>query len=366
VTVEWLHDHVDLERHADEWRALEQSVNHTHLSSFDFIVPWYRHYAGEYGGTPLTGLARRAGRLVGVAPFAVCHGRTGAAPVTRIELAPTDVPAGEFLTQGGDPEIISAFIDALVGRMPFDVISLDGLADGSEEMRAVQHAASRRHLSVECADRAYAIADLSRGYDSYRAQLSGHFRRNLNQRARKMTAAGVPDVGGVQFSGGPSELEGCVSRIIAITEASYKLEGGRLADCHRAFLSDVVARLSARGTLYLPILSIGGRDAAFILGVVERGVFYDITLAYAEAFEKFSPGSFLMQRTLEMLARAGIHTAVSHGAHDYKKHWATGFVPQKRMFLFHRSMRGRAARFIRFSLLPLWHRLRSVEPSVDD
>lgn len=364
--MEWLRDPVELGRHASEWRALERSANHTHLSSYDFITAWYTHYAGRYGGTPLIGLARKGSRLVGVAPLAICRGRTGSVPVTRVELAPTDVPAGEFLTAGGDSEVISAFVDALVDRATFDVISLDGFAAGSREMIAVEHAASRRRLAVECVDHAYAVADLSRGYDSYRAQLSGHFRRNLNQRARKMTAAGGAEVGGIQLSGSMNELDRCVSRVIAITEASYKLQGERLADCHRAFLSDVVARLSARGTLSLPILSIGGQDAAFILGVVERGVFYDITLAYAEPFAKLSPGSFLMQRTLETLASAGVHTAVSHGAHDYKKHWATRFVPQKRLVLFNRGVRGRAAHFIRFSLAPIWQRLRGVEHAADD
>jgi hypothetical protein len=366
VAVEWLRDPVEIGRHADEWRALEESAAHTHLSSFDFISAWYTHYAGHYGGTPLAGLARRGSRLVGVAPLAICRGRTGRVPVTRIELAPTDVPAGEFLTSGGDAEVIGAFVDALVDRTTFDVISLDGFAAGSDEMTAVEHAAARRGMAVEYVDHAYAVADLSRGYDSYRAGLSGHFRRNLNQRTRKMTAAGGAEMGGIHFSGDADELDRCVSRSVAITESSYKLQGGRLADCHRAFLYDVVRRLSARGTLCLPILSIGGQDAAFILGVVERGVFYDITLAYAEPFAKLSPGSFLMQRTLETLASAGVHTAVSHGAHEYKKHWATRFVPQRRLFLFNRGVRGRAARFVRFSLAPAWQRLRGVEQAGDD
>ena len=113
--------------------------------------------------------------------------------------------------------------------------------------------------------------------------------------------------------------------------------------------------------LSLPILSIGGKDAAFILGVVERGCFYDITLAYDESFEKLSPGAFLMQKTLEDLAAAGVHTVVSHGAHEYKKHWATAFVPQKRAFIFAPRIRAAAARFIRFSMAPVWRRLRPDE-----
>ena len=67
-----------------------------------------------------------------------------------------------------------------------------------------------------------------------------------------------------------------------------------------------------------------------------------------------------MQKTLERLAPAGIHTVVSHGAHEYKKHWATRFVPQTRLLLFNRGFRGSAAHFVRFSVVPTWHRIRGV------
>lgn len=164
-------------------------------------------------------------------------------------------------------------------------------------------------------------------------------------------------VGGIQLSDGVDTMDECIARMIAINEASYKLEGQRLADNHREYLAELVRRFGPRGMLSLPILSIGGQDAAFILGVVERGCFYDIGLAYAESFAKLSPGVFLMQKTMETVAAAGVHTVVSHGAHDYKKRWATAFVPQKRVFLFAPGVRAAATRFIRFSMAPLWHRL---------
>ena len=147
----------------------------------------------------------------------------------------------------------------------------------------------------------------------------------------------------------------------AINEASYKLEGQRLADPHRAYLFDLCHRFAARGMLSLPILRLGDADAAFILGVVERGCFYDITLAYAERFGRLSPGAYLTQRTLQRLAADGVHTVVSHGAHEYKQHWATRLVPQQRVYLFAHAPKAAATRFVRFSLLPLWRRLGAVE-----
>jgi CelD/BcsL family acetyltransferase involved in cellulose biosynthesis len=356
IVVQWIQTS-DLDAYAEEWRQLEEGViERTHLSSFDFLAPWYQHYAGDYGGSPLIGFARRYDRLVGVAPFVVRPGTVGRVPVTRIEFAPSDVPAGEFLVEDAQPEIVEALLESLIGTIRFDVVCLDGFAPESTHLAAVQRATARHRLRLELDDQAYAIVHLRDGYRTYVSSLSGHYRRNLGQKARKIAAAGAR-VDAICGTAKAAVVEHAIERMVAITEASYKLEGQRLADQHRGFLADAIRRLAARGKLALPLLSIGGRDAAFVLGALDRGCFYDITLAYDEQFAKLSPGAYLMQRTLESFAAAGVHTLVSHGAHEYKKHWASAFVPQKRAFLFAPTLRGRAARLIRFRLRPAWRRL---------
>jgi CelD/BcsL family acetyltransferase involved in cellulose biosynthesis len=358
LAIEWLRRPGELAAVADAWRDLERAAGHrSHVSTFDFLEPWYRHYAGEYGGSPLVGLAWRGARLAGVAPLTIRRGRVGRIPVTRVDFAPNDSIAGEFLVEDDRPDTIGALVESLLETVRLDVICLNGFEPSSAALAALGEAARRRRLAMETEGHAFAVVNLREGYGAYRSRLSGHYRRNLNQKARKIEAEGAV-VGGVELTSGLATIDESIARMIAITEASYKLQGQRLADCHRHFLADVARRFGARGMLSLPILSIGGRDAAFILGVVERGCWYDITLAYDEAFEKVSPGGFLMQRTLERLAAAGVHTVVSHGAHDYKKHWASGFVPQTRVFLFAPSPRAMATRAIRFGLQPLWQRLR--------
>ncbi|HXH26175.1 MAG TPA: GNAT family N-acetyltransferase, partial [Vicinamibacterales bacterium] len=164
-------------------------------------------------------------------------------------------------------------------------------------------------------------------------------------------------VGGIEPAATGADVDQAVARLIAVNEASYKLQGRPLAPQHRAFLYDVCRRFAARGMLSLPILTIGGLDAAYMLGIVERGYFYDVTLAYDEAFARLSPGAHLTQRTLERLAGLGVHTMISHGAHEYKQHWATRFVPQTRLYLFAPGLRASATRFLRFRLMPWWQRL---------
>src|SRR5260221_2044284 len=238
LTIEWISRPDQLDSISENWKELEAAVrNRTHLSTFDFLSTWYRHYAGAYGGDPLIGLARRGSRLVGVAPLAMRHGSLGRVPLTRVELAPTDNPAGEFLVENDHPEIVSAFLDSLIETATFDLICLDGLDPVSSHLAAVQETAAKHGLAIELTDHAYAIADLRQGYPAYHSGLSGHYRRNLKQKANRIAATGKVVVGGIQFTGSVETMEDSIARMIAINEASYKLEGRRLADNHRGYLA---------------------------------------------------------------------------------------------------------------------------------
>jgi hypothetical protein len=358
LTVEWIRSVAQIETLADQWTALETVVqDRTPLSTFDYLVTWYSNYAGAYGGDPLIGLARRGTRLVGVAPLVVRRGRVGRIPVTRVDFAAHDAHAGEFLVEDDHPDTVAVLLDSLARVEKFDVICLNGLARGSDRFRALQDVAARHQLKIELTDHPYAVADLRAGYDAYCGAMSRNFRRTLKRQAQRITSAGRPAVGGVQLAAGIEGIEDGIVRLVAITEASYKLQGRPLAHHHRGLLTGLARRFGPRGMLNLSILSIDGRDAAFIMGLVERGCFYDVTLAYDEAFRDLSPGAYLMQEMVRNLAGAGVHTVISRGAHHYKKRWATAFLPSTRMFLFSSGVRGSASRFIRFSLDPVWRRL---------
>jgi len=325
--------------------------------SFDYNATWYHHYEGAFGGDPLIGVASRGSDLVGIAPLVIRRRRVGRVPLTCVEFAAHEAYAGEFLVADSQPETTAIFLDALVRTAKFDLICLNDIDLASDRYGALRETALRHHLSIEVTDHPNAIVDLRPGYERYFRGRSAHFRASIRRHARLIEAVGKPAIGGVRITRGLEELEGSISRLIAINEASYKLKGQRLPDCHRGFLSEMARRFGPRGMLALPILTIGGRDAAFVFGLVERHCFYDITLAYDEGFARLSPGMHLIQEMLREFADEGIQTVVSHGAHDYKKHWASAFVPSRRVFLFAPGLRAAATRFIRFSLGPAWRRM---------
>jgi hypothetical protein len=292
----------------------------------------------------------------------ILNGRLARIPVKRVQFAMHDAYSGEFLVEDDHPETIGAFIASLATEVKFDLICLNGIEPGSGRFQAVEESAKRHRLSIETVNHPNAIVNLKNGYQGYCNAMTRNFRRTVKRQTHRVTAAGTPIVEGVRFKSGIDRLESCIERLFSINEASYKLNGQRLADCHRGYLAGLTRQFGPRGMLQLSIMSIGGRDAAVVMGVVERRCYYDVTLAYVEEFAELSPGAYLMQEVLRDLAASGVHTLMSHGAHDYKQRWATAFVPSTRVFLFSRGSASLLSRFIRFRMAPVWRKLGAMDP----
>ncbi|HET9951680.1 MAG TPA: GNAT family N-acetyltransferase, partial [Candidatus Eisenbacteria bacterium] len=103
-----------------------------------------------------------------------------------------------------------------------------------------------------------------------------------------------------------------------------------------------------RSMLDLSILQVGGRDAAFILGLRERDTFYDVTISYDEEFAPVSPGMLLIQEVARRNAAEGARLIVSHGDREYKRAWVSSWVPQTRSAIFAPGLKPALARFARF------------------
>jgi len=362
VEVEWITDTRRMTELANEWTALESSTQQrTVFSSFDFLNSWYGNHV-LYGGNPLIGVARRNGALAGIAPLVVRRGSLARIPLNRVLFAMHDAYSGEFLVEDDHPETIGEFIDSLAGTVSFDLICLNGIEPGTSQFSALKDAAKRNGLRVELTNHPNATVDLSGGYDGYCQSMSRNFRRTVKRQAQRVTSAGKPTVGGVRLDSGKDSLDSSVNRLFGIIENSYKMKGKRIPDCHRNHILEMAQRFAARNSLHLSILSIGNTDAAAVMGLVERGTYYDFTLAYSEQFAPLSPGAYLMQEVLSDLSERGVHTVLSHGAHDYKLRWSTAFVPSTRVFLFAKKNSAHISRFVRFTMAPLMRKLGVEDP----
>lgn len=364
--IEWISSMEEIEALHDKWVELENAVNNcTVFSSFDYVMPWYRHYSGvkkEQYGEPLLGAVWEDNKLIGIAPFTCWKGTLGKIPIRHIDFAGFNAEAGEFLVLDDRPEIIGRVIDSLINRKGFDVISLNSFDVRSKKFEALCKTVINRGLRLEKSEYSYAMVDLRDGYESYRNSMSRNFRRNMKRFSDWINKAGQWRIDSIHYADNREEISPFLERMFSIYNRSWKYKAeGPLAEHHRKFFESIVERFAKRGMLFMSFLSINSEDIAFFLSVFEKGVLYDIFLSYNDLYRKLRPGEFLINEILKKLSDKGIHTFISHGAHEYKRRWATDFAPLTRCFVFSSGLRASIARFMKFGVQPIIKKVTGIK-----
>lgn len=359
VRVEWLESPEAIAAIEGEWRDLETRVStRMAFGSFDYLYPWYRHTPASQG-TPLVGVVRRGGAIVGVAPLAIRNATLGRVPVRRIDSAGHDGDVGEFLFPPDEASSFESLLESLFERGGFDVAVLTGVTPGGWVNQAVRGTASRSGRNLDVIRYRYATVDLRNGYEGYFEGLSAKLRGNLRRRQKRAESMGGVTLDRIHRPVDRATLSRYLDRMFQIYARSWKAKDGEaLQEYHRRFYADVAERFNARGMLDLSILQVGGRDASFILGLRERDTYYDVTISYDEAFASVSPGTLLIQEVARRIASEGARLLVSHGDREYKRYWASAWVPQKRAAIFATGMKPALARFARFEYPRIADRLR--------
>ncbi len=358
---EWLTRLEDLERLEARWRALEESESERLVfGGYDYLVPWYRHHA-RVEGAPLVGAAWRGSDLVGLIPLAIRRATLCKVPVRRADSAGHDGESGDLLLPEGGGSILAGLLESLLKRGGLDVLLLNGLAPGSERLHVMEEVAARHGLALEREEYRYATIDLSQGFEVYEKSLRGSFRGTMRRRRKRAVRMGGYQV--VRVNGPVSEesLLPLLARIFAISERSWKARNGDpMKERYRQFYTEIARRFGQRGMLDFSILTVGGVDASYIVGLVERGVYHDVTISYVEEFAALSPGMMILQEVARRLAEEGVRLVVSHGDHAYKNVWASRWVPQVRANLFMPGLRGTLSRMARVQAPAIMRQIRSL------
>ena len=349
-----------LEQH---WRALEDRIpDRMVFGTFDHMVSWYRSHREAYG-PPLIGVAWRATEVVGILPLVFRKATLGRVPVRRFDGAGMDGETGEILFPRSESEALTGLLDSLVQRGGFDVFDLFGVAPGSWRDQAIVSCAERHRLSMRRIPYRYATIDLSRGFEAYQQGLSAKLRGNLRRREKRAKEMGEIGFDRIHRPVDRATLHAHLNRVFGIAVRSWKaVDGDAMKEHYRRFYRDLCERFNDRGLLDLSIMTVGGRDASFIVGLRERETFYDVTVSYDEGFAGISPGTLLIQEVAKRIAAEGIRLLVSHGDREYKRYWASEWIPQVRTIVFGRGLRASASRLARFTI-PEWvERLRGTRP----
>ena len=360
----WLDRLEDVEKLEAQWRKLQARVRERMaFGSYDYIVPWYREHRGAQGAI-LVGTAWRGDELVGIAPLAARRATLSKVPVRRIDSACHEGDIGEFLIPDDEIEAFEGILDSLIRRGGADAIVLKGLSPGSPRLKAVERVAAKHGRRFALEPYYYAVVELNEGYAAYERGLGRKLRGNLRRRARKMKEMGGGALDRLRSPADPDVVGAYLKRMFAVANKSWKERSGRATEeRHHRFFSDVAQRANLRGMLDLSILVVGGRDAAFVFGLQADGVYYDVMISFDHEFASISPGSLLIQELLRRLPADGIRRLVSHGDYEYKRYWASAFVPQTRAIIFCPGVRAALAYAVRYRVPELLNRFRKPAPA---
>lgn len=329
-----------------KWRQL---ADRTQAGPFGY-PGWFRAWWEGFGsGKLVVFVARRGGRLVGLAPMQLRHG------VLR---APANAHTPAFDLLASDDDARRALADALFARGA-RMVTIGPIGADAASLQLLQGAArTAGYRSVVRPSGRAPYIRLGSEVDAQERSLSRNLRHDVKRRTRRLCEAGTVSV---EVSDGNARLDELLEEGFRVERKSWKGGAGTaIADDARArrFYVALARWAAASGWLRLVFLRLDGRAIAFQLDLEVPPAYYSLKIGYDPDYESFSPGKLL---TYSMVARA-----VAAGASTYEllgtdEPWKYRFTAEGReqstLHAFSPSLSGRLAATAFLRATPVVRRL---------
>jgi CelD/BcsL family acetyltransferase involved in cellulose biosynthesis len=322
---EVLADATAVEAIVPEWRELATAAARSPFESPDWLMPWYRHYAGASRPRVLTW--RTAGRLVAVAPLVASRTRQLATALTELHFWAGFGPAlrGQVDVLAGD-EHRAPVLDGLAGWLRdgpvhWDVLNALRLPPGSETPSALVDAAVAggwRTVRLTGVVRSVTyIIDLPADLEGWTRHLGSKARHNMRTEENRFTRAG----GAFEQRTDPAvaaDSVDAVRRLMAARWGHEELDFGP-DPAFEPFLTDAFRALLGAGALWVDIArdAFGIRACLVTIALNGRAVALVMGVSYDDDVRKMSLGKQLFDRS--------ITEAVRRGCSTYDFLWAGGY-----------------------------------------
>lgn len=279
-----------------------------------WLIPWWRHFSP---GALFTLAARKAGRLVGLAPFYIEDG-----PLGR-RLLPVGISLSDHLDILADPECDQEAMEALVSAAvsrgdAWDIWELEELLPDALALRLPLPDGYDEQILRQSSCPVLVIAD---GEAGIAAILPPKKRRNINLARNRCARRGE---GSIIRARGDSAREG-LEHLFRLHSARWGLRGetGVLAsDQVRSFQREAVPGLEQAGMLRIHVLAIGGRVVAAYYVLSHRGKAFLYLTGFDPDFDFESPGVILSAHVIdEAVAEGCSEVDFLRGQEPYKYGW---------------------------------------------
>jgi CelD/BcsL family acetyltransferase involved in cellulose biosynthesis len=315
---------------AQAWDELADELGASPFLRPGWIERWWRAFGA---GTLELVVARRHGRLVGVAPM--WRHRS----LLRTASNAHSLEAG-FLAV--DPTVERALSRTVLQRTTtrLSLVLADAHLPGLAACRA-----QARHAGMPVIETVLERSpwiDATASWDVYESGLSKNFRKDLARRRRRLSEAGHVELRTVDGTAG---VDTAVQEFLAAESANWKGREGTAVACRPdtlAFYTDVARWAAERGWLRIRTLRLDDRPMAVEYVLTAGGTLHSLKSGYDEAFASYSPGMLLFHAIVRDAFEDPTVGRIDLGGADepYKLRWASEVRERTLLQAFARSAPG--------------------------
>ena len=333
-----------------EWRDLESGMVQVPFVSFDWVIPWWRHFGktGPFIKDQLCVFTVRSmdGALVGIAPLMVTNS-PGRGPIRyrQLRLFGTDSNVTELRTIAAARENVGMIYDQLLSQLDrcpwkWNAINLTGVPAADTALEShIDRAFQTKHWA---ADTVNSILELKPSWEEFKAGLP----RNIKESIRKCYNAPKRDSLSFEFRvvSEPADAEQAVHDFFALHRARSLMSASVMHENYfstterQRFLLDVCERFAQRGALRIFQLLDKDTNIATRIAFALGDSLYLYYSGYAPRYAKYSVSTTVLTEATKYAISNGFRTVnLSCGSDVSKRRWRPTEVSYRNVDLLGRS-----------------------------
>ena len=363
LTVRTVSSFAEFETLAGPWNDLLARSRYDILFlHHEWLRTWWSVFAEPHWRMRVL-LAHEGERLVAAAPL-VRKRNPGGLPRDVIEFwANSHTFRTDFvIDRDRDPEPVleQLWKHLLRTEKGWDLLRLKDLADenGSADLlRAIVSRDAVPASKEELVETPY--LPLDRSWDDYFRTRSKNHRKNMRRVMHKLEQNGGWKLA---VFADAAAIDEPLERGLEIEGSGWKGAGRSsiLSDARTAaFYRGLARRFSALGLVRLFVLKLGGKDAAFDFCINYRGRVYALKTGYDESYAHYSPGQILQMTELQEIFASGESEYDFIGPKmKFKTRWTDHLRRHWTLYVYGRTVRGRALQQLNQRVLPVLRRSR--------
>ncbi len=303
------------------WNALYNSANTSSpFSSFDYMTCYYRAY-----GDSLSCLITTDGEVQCVFPGTIAPIKKGF-NLKAFYTPPLDmnIPVDSLICENHSKSLLKKNIEYIFQNLSADVVIFHQLKNNSPLADIIQnHSLPKTAVYLDHSAKHYGMF-MPDGYDNFWAERSLKFRRKAANAINRATRTGSIEL--AIYKNGEEDFSTGVARMKALDLQTWQHTSHSGAFAHHNdedFYANIGKTLSENLNYFIFVLSLGGKDCAFLTAVTKDNYAFYIKQGYTPEQASASPGFICMARATEYLAQHGT-TFIDQGTTltEEKKRWS--------------------------------------------